>query len=76
MGHCHVERSSQSHGQHVTASIFFPAVFMSFPVLATVKNVTTTRSDCIERFPAVMLRLAYAKHRAKASRTKFGIIGA
>lgn len=76
MGHCHVERSSQSHGQHVTASIFFPAVFMSFPVLATVKNVTTTRSDCIEGFPAVMLRSAYAKHRAKASRTKFGIIGA
>lgn len=53
MGHCHVERSSQSHGRHVTALIFL-AVFMSFPVLATVKNVTTIRPDCIDGFPAVM----------------------
>lgn len=65
MGHCHVERSSQSHGRHVTAPVIFPAVFMSFPVLATVKNVTTTRPDYRWFSCCYVLRSAYTKHRAK-----------
>jgi len=58
MGHCHVERSSQSRGRTVPASIFFSCCLYEFSSACHSKEC-----DCIEGFPAVILRSAYAEHR-------------